>query len=110
MSEKDAEINEVSTTAIEEIAPVVEGGQLQDACADLAPVTKSLGIQTPPLKGPETSALTDSLTTDSGYAEAASHPGTEEGEDQRGALPRCARYCPLLSSSQLDLPPAQNGL
>ncbi len=61
----------------------MEGRQLQDACADLAPATESLGTQTPPLKGPETFALTDSPTTDSGYAEAVPHPETEEGEDQR---------------------------
>ncbi len=83
MSEKDVETTEVSTTAPEEAAPVVEGGRQQDACADPAQVAESLGTQTPPLKGPETSELTDSPTTDSGYSEAASRPETEEGEDQK---------------------------
>ncbi len=83
MSEKDVEANKVSMTASEEAAPVVEGGQQQDTCADPAQVAESLGTQTPPLKGPETSVSTDSPTMDSGYAEAASRPGTEEGEDQR---------------------------
>ncbi len=61
----------------------MESKQQSDACAHLAQVTESLGTQTPPLKGPETCALTDSPTTDSGYAEAASRPEMEEGEDQR---------------------------
>ncbi len=39
MSEKDVETNEVSTTAPEEAAPVVEGEQQQDACADPAQVS-----------------------------------------------------------------------
>ena len=91
MSEKDVETNEVSTAAPEEPAPAVEGEQQPDVCADLAQVSESLGTQTPPLKGPETSALTGSPTTDSGYPEAMSRPETEEmsrpeteeGEDQR---------------------------
>ena len=83
MSEKDVETDEVSTAAPEEPAPAVEGEQQPDVCADLAQVSESMGTQTPPLKGPETSALTGSPTTDSGYAEAVSHPETEEGEDQR---------------------------
>ncbi len=37
----------------------------------------------PPLKDPETSALTGSPTTASGYAEVMSRPETEEEEDQR---------------------------
>ncbi len=83
MSEKDVETNEVSTTAPEGAAPVVESGRPQDACADPAQVAEDLGTQTPPLKGPETSELTDSPTTDSGYAEAVTRPEQEEGEDQR---------------------------
>ncbi len=109
MSETDIEINEVSTAAPEEAAPAVEGEQLEvggdlaqatesqpETCADLAQVTGdqpgafadlvqvngSVGTQTPPLKDPETSALTGSPTTDSGYAEAASRPEMEEGEDE----------------------------
>ncbi len=82
MSRKDGETIEVSTTAPEGAAPVVEGGRPQDACADPAQVAEDLGTQTSPLKGPETSELTDSPTTDSGYAKAASRPEPEEGEDQ----------------------------
>ncbi len=84
MSEKDTEADEVSMVALEETAPAVENEQQSEACAELAQVTESLGTQTPPLKGPETSALTGSPTTDSGYAEAVSRPETEEEEDQRG--------------------------
>ena len=83
MSEEDAETAEIATAAPEEAAPAVEDEQQPGACADLAQVTETLGTQTPPLKDPETSALTGSLTTDSGYAEAVSRPETEEGEDQR---------------------------
>ena len=68
MSGKDVETTEVSTTAPEEAAPVVEGGQQQDTCADPAQVAENMGTQTPPLKGPEIPKLTDSPTTDSGYA------------------------------------------
>ncbi len=70
MSEKDVETDEVSTAAPEEPAPAVGGEQQSDVCADLAQVSEGMGTQTPPLKGPETSALTGSTTTDSGYAEA----------------------------------------
>ncbi len=95
MSETDIEINEVSTAAPEEAAPAVEGEQLEagadlaqatesqpEACADLAQVNESVGTQTPPLKGPEIPASNGSPTTDSGYAEAASRPETEEGENE----------------------------
>ncbi len=100
MSEKDVETNEVSTTAPEEAVPVVEGEQQQDACADPVQVSESLGNQTPPLKGPETSALTDSPTTDSRYAEAASRPATEEGEDQRALC--TASLCALTPSPEFQ--------
>ena len=83
MSENDVETDEVSTAAPEEAAPAVESEQQPEACADLAQVTEISGTQTPPLKDPETSALTGSPTTDSGYAEAVSRPEPEEEEDQR---------------------------
>ncbi len=83
MSEKDVGTDEVPTVAPEETAPVVEKEQQPEACADLTQVSESLSTQTPPLKGPETSTLTGSPTTDSGYAEAVSRPETEEEEDQR---------------------------
>ena len=67
----------------EEAAPAVESEQQPETCADLAQVTETLGTQTPPLKDPETAALTGSPTTNSGYAEAASCPETEEGEDEK---------------------------
>ncbi len=82
MSETDVDTYEVSTAAPEETAPAVEGEEQLEACADLAQITESLGTQTPPLKGPGTPALTGSPTTDSGYAEAASCPETEKGEEQ----------------------------
>ncbi len=82
MSEKDAEADEVSTVAPEETGPAVENERQPEAYADLAQVTESLGTQTPPLKGPEIPVSTGSPTTDSGYAEAASRPETEEGEDE----------------------------
>ncbi len=86
MSGKDVETAEVSSTAPEETAPVVEGGQQQGTCADPAQVAETMGTQTPPLKGPETLELTGSPTTDSGYAEAASCREPEEEEDQRALL------------------------
>ena len=111
MSETDIEINEVSTAAPEEAAPAVEGEQLEagadlaqatesqpEACADLAQVNESVGTQTPPLKGPEAPALTGSPTTDSGYAEAASRPEIEEGEDEE--VLRAASLCALSPSPE----------
>ncbi len=100
MSGKDGETIEVSTTAPEEAAPVVEGGRQQDACADPAQVAENLRTQTPLLKGSETSELTDSPTTDSGYAEAASRPKPEEGEDQR--VLRAALLCVLSPSPEFQ--------
>ncbi len=93
MSEKDAETTEVSTTAPEETAPVVEGIHQQGTCADLAQVPNPVGTQTPPLKGPMTPELTGSPTTDSGYAEAVPRRKSEEEEDKRAlrAAPLCAR-------------------
>ncbi len=105
MSETDVKTNEVSTAVPEEAAPAVGGEEQpeayadpaqvtesqQEACADLAQVTESLGTQTPPLKGPEAPALTGSPTTDSGYAEAAPRPETEEGEDQEALRPASLR-------------------
>ncbi len=41
MSGKDSETIEVSTTAPEGAAPVVEGGRQQDACADPAQVAET---------------------------------------------------------------------
>ncbi len=109
MSEKDAETTEVSTTAPEETAPVVEGVRQQGTCADSAQVPDPMGTQTTPLKGPATSELTGSPTTDSGYAEAAPRRESEEEEDQRAlrAAPLRARDRPPQSLSQLDLSRAQ---
>ncbi len=100
MSEKDVETNEVSTIAPEEAAPVMEGGRPPDACADPAPVAENLGIQTPPLRGPETSELTDSPTTDSGYVETADCQELEEGEDPRAL--RTASLCALSPSPEFQ--------
>ena len=100
MSGKDVETTEVPTTTPKEAAPVVEGGQPQDTCADLAQVAENMGTQTPPLKGPETSELTSSPTTDSGYAEAASRQESEEGEDQRALC--AASLCALSSSPEFQ--------
>ncbi len=100
MSEQDVETTEVSTPVPEEAAPVVEDGRQQDACADPAQVAENLGTQTPPLKGPETSELTDSPTTDSGYAEAALCQEPEEGEDQRAL--RAASLCALSPSPEFQ--------
>ncbi len=111
MSGKDVEATEVSTTAPEEAAPVVEGGRPQDTSADSAQAVENMGTQTPPLKGPETPELTGSPTTDSGYAEAALCQEPEEGEDQRALRAALLWRCrPLQSFSQLDPPPAQSRL
>ncbi len=69
----------------EEAAPRVEGVHQQETCADLAQASDSMGTQIPPLKGPATSELTSSPTTDSGYAETVPRQELEEGDDQ-GAL------------------------
>ncbi len=106
MSEKDVETDEVSTAAPEEAAPEVESEQQPEACADLAQVTETLGTQTPPLKDPETSALTGSPTTDSGYAEAMSRPETEEEEDQRALRAASLRaLSPSMSLSSVTFNP-----
>ncbi len=81
MSEKDAETTEVSTTAPEETAPVMEGMHQQGICADSAQVPDPMGTQTPLLKGPTTPKLTGSPTTDSGYAETAQRRESEEEEN-----------------------------
>ncbi len=93
MSQKDAETTEVSTTAPEETAPVMEGVHQQGTCADSAQVPDPVGTQTPPLKGPTTPELTGSPTTNSGYTEAAPRRESEEQEDQRAlrAAPLCAQ-------------------
>ena len=109
MSEKDVETAEIAMAAPEEAAPAVEDERQPEACADLAQVTETLGTQTPPLKDPETSALTGSPTTDSGYVEAVSRPETEEGEDQRASL-RALSPSLLPNFSQWDLLPALSGL
>ncbi len=100
MREKDVETDKVSTAAPEDTVPAVECEQQPDVCADLAQVIESLGMQTPPLTGPETSALTGSPTTDSGYPEAVSRLETEEGEDQR--VMRAASLCVLSPSSDFQ--------
>ena len=102
MSGKDVETAEVSTTALEETAPVVEGEQQPGICADSAQVAETMGTQTPPLKSPQTSELTGSPTTDSGYAEAASCREPEEKEDQNAL-----RAAPLrVPSPSPELQPA----
>ncbi len=104
MSEKDAETTEVSTTVPEETAPVVEGMHQQGTCADSAQVANTMGIQTPPLKGPETPELTGSPTTD-----RRRHVENQKKRRTRGpcVLHPCARRHPLQSLSQLDLFQAQ---
>ena len=87
-------------SACADLAQVAESQP--EVCADLTPVTGSTGIRTPPPRDPEIPATNGSSTTDSGYAEAASRPETEEGEDQDEETLRAASLHALSSSPEFQ--------
>ena len=107
MSEKDAETIEVSMTAPRETAPVVEGMHQQETCADLAQASDPVGTQTPVLKDPETSELTSSPNTDSGYAETVPRLEIEEEEDSE-ALHAAPLHVQLPSPEPQPAEPTQS--